>query len=276
MHVPPAPRHPLVPASHPIRRCGPSFSRQQARRTLAQHAAGTGRTCFRVRRSGEHFSVTLVTILVLEGPSAVGKTTLAGRLADVHALALIPELEPGAPPRDADAAAWFVGRHLARWRLAEEAAESRHVVVDGDPFKGLWYGWVYESMGHPGPLVAAAHYRAALLQGRVRFPDVCVVLGATADTLAHRRDMDLSRRRRNFELHLQLIGPQRRYFAAMNAVDPGRAVFLDASDPQRLFESAAALLGMSRTAAVDDITLFDAMLDWLRRAPPQSPAPPAR
>lgn len=215
-------------------------------------------------------------ILVLEGPSAVGKTTLALHLADAHGLTMVPELEAGEPPRDADAATWFVERHIARWRVAEEAAESRHVVVDGDPFKGLWYGWVYESIGHPGPFAAAAHYRAALLQGLVRFPDVYVVLGATRNRLAHRRDMDITRRRRNFELHLRLVDPQRRYFAAMNAVDASRVVFLDAGDQQSLSESAGALLGACRTAVVDDITLFDAVIDWLRRTPPQLPELPAR
>lgn len=76
---------------------------------------------------------TRAPVLCLEGPSVV------------------PELDAAGAPPVAASAAWYAERSAARWQDAwARAAAAPLVVLDGDPFKGIWYGWVFAGRGWPG------------------------------------------------------------------------------------------------------------------------------
>src|SRR5215208_5483655 len=162
-------------------------------------------------------------LVCLEGPSAVGKTTLAGAVARECGAAVVPELDASGAPPVGRSAAWFVERHAAQWRLARElAAAAPFAVLDGDPFKGLWYNWVYAGEGWEGVETVAPLYRAQVEAGALAFPDLYVVLTAPEEELRRRRAGDASRTRRNFEKHLRLVGPLLRYFGALREAAPAR------------------------------------------------------
>ena len=170
-------------------------------------------------------------VLCVEGPSAVGKTTLVTALARRAGAVVVPELDArGAPPL-AESAAWFVDAHAARWQRAVAlAARAPFAVLDGDPFKGLWYGPTFADAGWPGVDVVGPLYAAAVAAGALAFPDLYVALDATEARLRARRAGDATRTRRHFEQHLRLVEPLRRWFAALASAAPERVLRIDTTD----------------------------------------------
>lgn len=203
-------------------------------------------------------------IICIEGPSAAGKTTLAAELARAAGAMVVPELDAAEAPPVPESTPWFVQRSAAQWGRARAlAARASLVVLDGDPFKGLWYNWVYAAEGWPGVDVLAPLYRAQLARSTLAFPDLYVVLGATESQLRERRAGDPARTRRNFEQHLRLVAPQRRYFAALAAVDPVRVLPLDTSAPDTMVGTVLAALGRLPAGPPDSDRLLHHMTTWV-------------
>lgn len=207
-------------------------------------------------------------VVCLEGPSAVGKTTLGARLARECGAAVVPELSAGPPPPPRESAAWFVERHAALWQRARAEAESApFAVLDGDPFKGLWYNRVYAEEGWEGVDTVAPLYRAAVARGALAFPDLYVVLTATEAQLRRRRAGDTTRQRRGFEKHLRLLEPLRQYFSALRDAAPSRVLFLDTSRPDELVCEVVAALRLLPADAPDSARLLEHIAAWLRAHP---------
>ena len=203
-------------------------------------------------------------IICLEGPSAVGKTSLAAALAREAGAAVIPELDASAAPPIAESAAWFVDAHAAQWQHAlDVAARAPVVVIDGDPLKGLWFNWVFAEHGWPGIDEQAPLHRAHIERGTLAFPELYVVLQATESQLRARRAGDPTRTRRNHEMHLRLAAPQRRYFEALQAADPPRVLLLDTSDQSALVDTVLAAVERLPGEPPDSMRLFDRMADWV-------------
>ena len=210
-------------------------------------------------------------VLCLEGPSAVGKTTLADALGLECGAGVVHELDARDAPPNAEAEPWFVDRHAERWRLARQRAaesEARFAVLDGDPFKGLWYNWVFADAGWPGTDVVAPFYRAHLERETIGFPEAYVVLGTSVEALRSRRVNDPTRARRGFENNLRLIEPQRRYFTELAAVFPGRVIFLDSSNRSILVHRVRDALTRIADDRVDPRRLFEHMAEWIRTNAP--------
>ena len=194
-------------------------------------------------------------IVVVEGPSAAGKTTWVDANGGQS---IVPE-EPAHSPDDPRAAARFWAAHGAeRWAraLAVERATGL-AVCDTDPLK-LHYAWSMWRIGagtaeELEPQVDA--YRQAVADRRLGFADRYLVTIPDAETLAGRRDADTSRRRRNFEAHSRLGKPLREWYAALEDVRPG-SVLWDL-DPEAL-NAGGARPGRYR---LED---FEALLERLR------------
>ena len=187
---------------------------------------------------------TAPLIICVEGPSAVGKTTLAKALARECGAAVVPELDSSDAPPPGRSAAWFVERHAAQWRLARKlAAGAPFAVLDGDPFKGLWYNRVYADEGWEGVETVAPLYRAQIEAGALAFPDLYVALTASEDELRRRRDGDPTRSRRNFERHLRLTGPLLDYFGALHDAAPERVAIVETGRREELVGRVAGALG---------------------------------
>ena len=212
-------------------------------------------------------------VVCLEGPSAVGKTTLAAALARECGARVVPELDAASPPPIPQSAAWFVEQSAARWRRARaEAASVPFVVLDGDPFKGLWYNWVYAEEGWQDVNVLAPRYRAHIERHALAFPDLYVLLDADESQLRRRREADTTRRRRNFEKHLRLVEPLRRYFDALREAAPARVLLLDTSAQKNLTGEVLRALHNLPHDEPDSARLLEHIAAWLRAQPPVAPA----
>ena len=210
-------------------------------------------------------------IVCLEGPSAVGKTTLARALAGDSGAAVVPELDASGAPPAGSSAAWFVDRHAAQWRLARRlAAGAPFAVEDGDPFKGLWYNWVYAEEGWAGVETVAPLYRARVEAGALAFPDLYVVLTAPEEELRRRRAGDASRTRRNFEKHLRLVGPLLRYFGALREAAPARVAIIETGLREGLVRRVTGALERLPPGPPDSLRLLDHAAEWLRSHAPNA------
>ena len=207
-------------------------------------------------------------VVCLEGPSAVGKTTLLTALARECGAMVVPELSAGPPPPVGASAAWFVERHAEQWRRARDGAAGRpFAVLDGDPFKGLWYNWIYAGEGWEGVDAVAPLYRAAIESDALAFPDLYVILTATEAQLRERRAGDAARGRRGFEKHLRMLDPQRAYFAALRSAAPSRVAILDTSDQVTLVARVLESIRHLPPAPPDSLALLDHVAAWLRAHP---------
>ena len=204
-------------------------------------------------------------LVCLEGPSAVGKTTLAAALARAYGVPVTPEPSGGTPPDDPAArAAWFLARHVARWQEARAAAASApFAVLDGDPFKGLWYDWIFAEQGWPALEVLAPLHRSAVARGALGFPSLYVLLQAPEAVLRARRAGDPTRTRRHFERHLRLVAPQRRYFEALAAAAPGRVAIVDVGADGPPVAAVAQALGALPADVPDAAALLEHVLGWV-------------
>ncbi len=205
-------------------------------------------------------------VVCVEGPSAVGKTTLARALAEAAGAAVVPELDARDAPPAAASAAWFVDGHAAQWRAARALArEAPFAVLDGDPFKGLWYHAVFADEGWPGADATGPLYAAHLAAGTLGVPTLYVALDASEAELRARRAGDATRTRRNFEANLRLVAPLRRWFDALAAAAPERVLRPDTGARDALVDAVrdrVATLPVDAPDPTRDAALLARMLTW--------------
>ncbi|HEY2550394.1 MAG TPA: hypothetical protein VGI64_07435 [Streptosporangiaceae bacterium] len=166
-------------------------------------------------------------IIVVEGPSAAGKTTwLAAHCRPATVIG--GAAGGGAPDRALDpegAARHWAGSNAARWQAACSAERRTGTAVcDTDPLK-LHYVWSLWQAGHATRRQWQAELTATrqlFAEHRLGIADLILVETADPATLAARRRADPTRRRRNFGLHVQLAGPLRDWYQAVELLDPDR------------------------------------------------------
>lgn len=196
-------------------------------------------------------------IVVLEGPSAAGKTTWAARWPTAS---VVPETGPVEVPTMLDvdqiAQVWAdIDAH--RWAkvVATEAATGL-AVCDTDPLK-LHYSYCLARVEAGdwtmfGDGVRAA--RRAIAAHRQGIADLIACEIPDDATLVAQRDADPTRGRRNFELHRRLAGPLHDWYEALAALDPARVVW-------RFPDDVSTVTVRDRF----DLDLFDAWMAALPR-----------
>lgn len=204
-----------------------------------------------------------MSIICLEGPSAVGKTTISQELASQGAY-VVPEVNALFTRPKEDTPTWYVERQVERWQIARQESH-RHplVVLDGDPFQPLWYNWAYRFVGWQDLDALEGFYRPYLVRRELNFPDRYFLLKASIENLRLRKAGDLTRQRRRFETHLQFIAPQRRYFLTMQSLAPERVTVLDA---QSVADSVHRIktMAVNLSAEKRPVDIFDMLVQWLR------------
>jgi hypothetical protein len=196
-------------------------------------------------------------ILVVEGPSAAGKTTYCRQL---DASQVVPERAPGtSPPNGAspdEVSRFWTNVNVLRWADAVRVARQTGLCVcDTDPLK-LHYSWCIARAGL-GPASdfhsMRRHTRRAIADGRLGLADQIACAIPTVQTLRTQRATDQTRTRRNFDRHLRLSGPLREWYQTLDIIDPGRVVWHWPSQP-------VILCSRERY----DLAVFDS---WMRKLP---------
>ena len=204
-----------------------------------------------------------MAVICLEGPSGVGKSTVAALLAQRSGAAVVPEVNLLFERKADEAWNWYFDRQADRYSATNEiSAKGKLAVLDGDPFQPLWYNWAYGyDFGEP-PEAIHGYYARLLADGKLVFPDRYFILKASADKLRSRKEKDPSRTRKNFERHLRFIGPQRAYFEFLRSHDEARIRFIE----NETAESTAlhiAEASKETSGRRDSIELFSMVVEWL-------------
>jgi len=86
-----------------------------------------------------------MTIISIEGPSAVGKTSTSSEIALRYGAFHIPEIYSWWRPPNPEYREWWFERQADRWRIAQQEKLSRSlVVIDIDLFQPFWYNWSFD------------------------------------------------------------------------------------------------------------------------------------
>ena len=169
-------------------------------------------------------------IVVVEGPSAAGKTTWCQRHFPDQTVWEAPVTQD-APNRNADprgAAEFWASANAKRWQAAL-AIERTHglVVCDSDPLQ-LHYIWSLWQHNHASP-DSWQHeleiHRKLFTQEELGLADLYLVSLPGYETLRLRKSDDPTRTRRSFELHASLSPRLRQWYTAVENLD--RAVVVD-------------------------------------------------
>ena len=172
-------------------------------------------------------------IIVIEGPSAAGKTTWCRRFAWDQMIPERSEREGAMAPDEASdpvgCARYWVGNNAGRWSTAQKtAAERGWVACDTDPFK-LHYSWTLwtTGVGARAYWIAAKEFcREAFGAERLGIADLVFYAGVDDATLRAQKAEDLTRTRSRHELHVRLAPALRRWYEAIDRLQPGRVQFL--------------------------------------------------
>ena len=204
-----------------------------------------------------------MAVICLEGPSSVGKSTVAALLSRSIGAAVVPEVNLLFERKADEPRHWYFERQAERSSAAKEiSAAGRLAILDGDPFQPLWYNWAYGyDFGEP-PEAIHGYYARLLADGKLMFPDRYFILGAPEDELRSRKEKDPSRTRKNFERHLRFIGPHRAYFEFLRSHDEARVRFIENETAE---STALHIAGASKEtpAHPDPLELFSIVVEWL-------------
>lgn len=156
-------------------------------------------------------------IVVVEGPSAAGKTTWCRR----HATWWLPE--PGRGPIDR-----VLRYQIDRWRTAVAAdAAGELVVLDGDPFK-LYYSWAEWRTGAMNSSeweTTVEATRRQFINGDYGLADLVLYSDPGEGELRRRKEADHTRSRRGFERHTAMRPHFAQWYEAVSSLDPKRVVW---------------------------------------------------
>jgi|SRR5215213_812250 len=208
-------------------------------------------------------------IIVVEGPSAVGKTTLLRQLPASHvigedwaALGFPPEQWPNLDTPAGQAFGVRASSH--RWKLlCDVEHQFGSAYADTDPLK-LYYQFALALHGtrSRAQLRTTFDYcRRALETEQLGFADIIVFLRASPATLRSRKQQDASRQRRRFDLHVELIDAFAHYYALLEQIRPGTVTFHDTDLDGTTSTILSRPLPQHPLYARFDVHTFDALQD---------------
>lgn len=205
-----------------------------------------------------------MSLICLEGASAVGKTSTANEIAKRTNTYIIPEVNFLFERPKVESKSWYLERQIERWQIAQEKLKTYDtVILDGDIFQPLSYNWCYDFNIYNQNLdFIAGFYRKEMKEGKIRFPDRYYYLYTDQENLKYRKKNDNTRKRGNFEKHLEIIEPHQRYYNALNSFIPDYVQLIKAESIQGNILSITDNLS-SHPVNLDSVELLENIINWL-------------
>jgi hypothetical protein len=213
-------------------------------------------------------------LVVVEGISAAGKSSWASRFAP----AVLNEIS-GSPSEAMDMAAvgqFWSHKQSERWQRALELEQLHEIVCfDTDVLK-IHYPWCLWQIGQSTRDLWMANVLASrkrIAQKQLGFADLIVLLEPPVDVVRQQKVNDKMRRRSNFEAHVRLSEPLRRWYMLLEALSPDSVAF----NAHQTLEFRPTRLRAERYS----LELFDALINAADLEPdinsfkPKSPDSPA-
>jgi adenylate kinase family enzyme len=203
--------------------------------------------------------------ICIEGPSAVGKTTVAAELSRQLGVKVIPEVNQLFQRPVKEPKCWYFERQVERWKLSQSLApETSFSILDGDTFQPFWYGWSFGFSELQSLVEMVAFYRPKIEAGEIEYPSKYLVFEASVEQLLTRKDGDKTRTRRNFEKHLGIIKPMKRYFSIVEQVVPEMVTFVPAGEVSEVAAVVASEAKKARLLSRDqNVALFEILVEKL-------------
>lgn len=204
-------------------------------------------------------------VICLEGASAVGKTTTANSLAIKTNTYVIPEVNLLFERPKFESNTWYLERQVERWQIAQQKlTEYDTVILDGDIFQPLSYNWCFDFKIFNQSLdMIFNFYLKEIVAGRLNFPDKYFYLYTDQENLKYRKENDHTRRRGNFEKHLGILEPHRRYYESLNQFVPKYVQSIETTKTEGILEGISN--NMPTTSLVENPHEFlHSIMHWLK------------
>lgn len=205
-----------------------------------------------------------MSLICLEGASAVGKTTAANAIARITNTYVIPEVNLLFERPKTESKTWYLERQIERWQIAQEKLKTyNNVILDGDIFQPLSYNWCFDfNMYNQSLNFISEFFRSEIKDGKVKFPDKYFYLYTNHENLKYRKENDITRKRSNFERHLEIVEPHQRYYKSLNYFIPDYVQLIAANSIQENIISITDNISPSHVN-FDSVELLDNVTNWL-------------
>ena len=199
-------------------------------------------------------------IICFEGPSAVGKTTLCKLLAQRYNI--VPEVNLLFDRPEEEEKNWYNEKQVERYELC--MTSERSSILDGDVFQPIWYNWVCK---YPTEFLSKTEthdfYRSKINQGKLRFPDLYIIFEANEAELRRRKEKDKTRTRRNFEKHLKIVEPLKRYYRFLESETTLDLIFIPYNSIATTKNRVLKEINNQITTDRDNLQTFNKIVNWI-------------
>lgn len=126
------------------------------------------------------------------------------------------------------------------------------------------YKWCYDfNVFNQSLDFVAEFYRNEIKKGRISFPDRYFYLYTDQENLKYGKKNDSTRKRGNFEKHLEIVEPHQRYYKALNSFIPYYVQLITADSIQGNIRAMTDNLP-SHPVSFDSAELLDNVINWLK------------
>ncbi len=206
----------------------------------------------------------IMSLICLEGASAVGKTSTGNEFAKRTNTYIIPEVNILFERPKEESKTWYLERQVERWMIAQEKLQKYDtVILDGDIFQPISYNWCFDFKIFNQSLdFIYQFYFEEIKEGRIGFPNKYFYLYTNEENIRYRKENDSTRKRGNFENHIKIIEPHKRYYKALNELAPNYVQLIDAKSIKGNINTIAGNLPTS-SLIKDSEKLLDKVNNWL-------------
>jgi len=199
-------------------------------------------------------------IICFEGPSGIGKTTMCSSLNKV--CNIVPEVNLLYDRKGNEEEYWYVKKQVERFQLCINSNQMS--ILDGDAFQPIWYNWAYNYKQNFLPKKETNYFfRNQIKLGAIAFPDLYIVFNIDEEILRERKEKDKNRTRRNFEKHLKMIAPMRRYFQFLNQETDLNFCFITFDDFSSTKEKVLKKISDITLGEIEQLKTFTQIEHWL-------------